>query len=481
MANETLRVATALLGPQAMEPGYSKERKFPVVIELPDFMNGLFPEIRNTEVASILSSLTIEIDPLCGWEKNHENKIFWVRGSTIKRHLLGDPQSYWDISRIFSQADHEQYQNEARDLVDKFAIGPRDIDLRYSLLDGKTDLDVYSSMVVSLVNKGFRNQGNNFYQTVGNQDYRIEIIKTPIGGVNGDPRLFFNVNIYVDGVFKIRADFGQLAHLDDLEQHHDEFRLNLYSPPVEIRATGDIKVSEENGQKKAFLMIEDYALISSFNDPSSIKLWYYTSLLPLVLNGKLKGIGFRTFWPNLPDKKTYSYQKLLQLFTEADYPKMQQWLYLHYDGNMDKRRFDFMSDFLLYLTYDPFLFLQLGYDCRLFDIVPFDDYSINGKDFSRIMNFMKKEMMTKIGQMEVSPYRKFNIPRLSRLYKETVLSNSLQIEDTGPFMLLRAINRLLESEGRAQEKLPETLEQAIALFDPLGSSIVRRIKSEINA
>ncbi|MBI3366762.1 hypothetical protein HY041_04010 [Candidatus Roizmanbacteria bacterium] len=464
----------------AIQPPRELEKKESLrTVELESFMETLFPEIHGTEVGKILSGMVASIDPLRTRNDEGEPNALFIKGSTVKRYLLGDPIGFWDISRIYQHTDQTQYQGEALDFIRKFAIGPRDIDFRYELTDGCTDIDAYRGLIYSLFDQGFTNQGNTFYKKLNDRSYCFEITETPIGGVHALPRKFYNVKIYVDDRFLIRADFGRYPSAKDkLGEMHDEYRIPLYTTPSEWYAQAMIRVETDAHQAKVTVFFDEIndRLINELDNPFTIKPWHSIFDLPMILSAKLKGAGLRVFWPQSPGKKSYSYAKLIEQFTQAEYLFSDPWLYLKYNENMLQRRSDFISEFLLYTTYDPFLFLQLGYDCRLFEIVPFDNYSINRKDFLQIMNFMKEEMTTKVGQMKVNPYRTSNIPHLSQLYKEMVLSASLKIEDTGPFMLLRAINRLLESGGRSHEKLPETLEQTMALFDPLRSSIVKRIK-----
>ena len=48
--------------------------------------------------------------------------------------------------------------------------------------------------------------------------------------------------------------------------------------------------------------------------------------------------------------------------------------------------------------------------------------------------------------------------------KEKILKKTNRVEDTGPFMILRAINQVLATKGL--EQMPETFESLISLFDP---------------
>ena len=110
------------------------EKKQPIEIDLPAFIHKLFPEVRGTKTADIVSQLLVDIYPLCRPHKDGLTRELIVKGSTVKRFLLGDPDGYWDISRIYSQADTSQLQNEAKELVERLAIGPRDIDFRYDIV-----------------------------------------------------------------------------------------------------------------------------------------------------------------------------------------------------------------------------------------------------------------------------------------------------------------------------------------------------------
>ena len=449
------------------------EKIYPIEIGLPDFIRKLFPETQKTETAEIVSQLVADIYPLCRPHKAGLTKEIIVKGSTVKRYLLGDPDGYWDISRIYGQVDTDQLQGDSKRLVERFAMGPRDIDFRYQLEEGKQDEDVRQALIYSLLNQGFSEEDNDFHRNIRGKNYRAVIEQTEIGGTNGPPRLFFNVLIHVNGKFLLRCDFGRLPDLTQTDsdhhgQRHDEFRVSPFFPIEETDAYGQIIV---NKSKVTLGMNKN--LIESFDNPWSVKLFYFIDKLPLILMGKLKGIGFRTFWPEIKGKGDYDYEKILLLFLNAGYADRQPWINQTYDANLEKRKMEYVSDFLLYLTYDPFLFLHLLADLNFLPIIPLSEYITTPEDLSLIMFSIAHEIDQKTDPDEINSDANLRPEKYSRLYKEKVLNESNDIRDTGPFMLIRAINKLLRRNGRV-ERIEQSFDSLINLFDPNKSELIKR-------
>ena len=447
------------------------EKKQPIEIDLPAFIHKLFPEVRGTKTADIVSQLLVDIYPLCRPHKDGLTRELIVKGSTVKRFLLGDPDGYWDISRIYSQADTSQLQNEAKELVERLAIGPRDIDFRYDLTEGNQDNDIHQALVTSLANQGFIRNDGAFYRNTNGKNYRVVIEQTEIGGINGPPRLFFNILIYVDGKFLLKSDFGRSADLKNISgyngQRHDDFRVNPYFPGEEIVSYAQVIM---NDNKVSLRMKKE--LVEFFENPWSVKLYHFTTKLPLVLMGKLKGVGFRTFWPELKKKANYDYEKIRQLFFDANYNA--PWSDLDYDPNLEKRRMEYISDFLLYLSYDPFLFLRLLTDLNFLPMIPLGLYFSSWDDLFFIMQNMAEEIDHQVN----SPDPIIHLAKYSKLYKEKVLKKTSQVKDTGPFMLIRAINKLLEQKG-INVRAEESFESLIELFDPNKSAVIKQAATKL--
>ena len=214
-------------------------------------------------------------------------------------------------------------------------------------------------------------------------------------------------------------------------------------------------------------------LIEFFNNPWSVKLRSITTKLPLVLMGKLKGVGFRTFWPELKKKTNYDYDELIKLFFEASYVDSIPWSWLSYDSNLEKRKMEYISDFLLYLTYDPFLFLQLLANLNFLQIIPLGQYIRTPEDLSLIMFSMADEIDNKLDCNYIYSNPSLFPEKYSRLYKKKVLKKTNDVSDTGPFMLIRAINKLLMHDSKS-ERINQSFASLINLFDPNNSELIKR-------
>lgn len=446
----------------------TNEAESTIDIGFKNFALKLFPELRHTNVPDIVSSMLVDIYPLCRIHKDLASRELIIKGSTIKRYLLGDPDGYWDISRIYQHVDKRILKGEAKQLVERFALGPRDIDFRYDLAAGRQDQDVYQALAYSLENQGFSSGNGAFSRKIQGQNYKVIINQTEIGGINGPSRTFYNVLLYVNDRFLLRTDFGRLADLNGVKQMHDEFRVSLYFPVEESLSHAQVNVDRNQVRLRI-----NRDLIDFFDSVWSVKLFHVTSLLPLVLMGKLKGLGFRTFWPVIDKKTAYDYDRLRQLFLEASYSNLYPWLRLSNDANLEKRKAEYVSDFLLYLTYDPFLFFRLLVDLNFLPITALDRYITSWDDLSVIMLNMAEEIDPQVIPDEVI----LNPAKYSRLYKKKVLKEKNSVEATGPFMLIRAINNLLAQKGETGT-IEESFASLIQLFDPNNSDIIKA-KTEV--
>ena len=79
---------------------------------------------------------------------------------------------------------------------------------------------------------------------------------------------------------------------------------------------------------------------------------------------------------------------------------------------LTQRAESLMSDFLLYFTYDPFLFFYLGFHTTLFKSIPVGEFLSSEKNFNEILKLMTEEIR---GSDHLS------LAEISQSYKKSVL------------------------------------------------------------
>jgi len=450
-------------------------------IGLTQFVREMYPRTEKTKIPEVICHLVEAVEPCCKRnpirEKGEEAEKSWlaIRGSSVKRQLLYEPTDYWQISPIYQRMSCYWIGNKEDPLtakvLEKISIGPHDLDLMYVLAEGKTTQDLLTAIYDSFKNQHFVEIGHGNKQNephnsnglsekivFGNGRNQAEIIHYQKASTTDYPKHFIKINLFEKGRSILKID---LATVDYGEGVDNDFRFTGYMPLFDILAAGYIT---KKGKKCHLTIPID--LMYYFDKWQGVRLCYLY-ILPNTFFGRLRTVGNLTFWSEPLTRQPYNLPELLERFNQVELTEPVDWRDLFQAAQQQKlkeRLPDIISEFLVYLTYDPFLFLKLAFECRLFEPIPLGRYIQNYHDLMAITEFMAEELSQSLKNYYLQDPTN-TLPKLSDYYKRNCLTPYQNIDFIGPVMLIRALNRLLEERG--QKEIPQTLESAISLFNPI--------------
>lgn len=460
------------------------------------------------QVAPMIMHLVREIEPLCQAnpsDPNDNTLNFFIRGSSIKRYALGTPPGYWQVSKVFQKISPESLTTPLpQAVVAGLAKGPRDIDIRYCLNQEATDQEVKAALETSLKKDHFIERDGQFFR---GRDYRTVVVPAVIGGVVGPARIFYSVEFYYQDKYVMRADFGRAAsYLEDEE----DFRLSSASSGLEVFATGTLLRSKARSKDGQIIYLQPTADLNEYlKTPQAVKFGFSPSKFTNTFFNLLKGVvGNLIFWPKRdrletsdegnPDPgliglkgsqvacakwnvvrsgQNYSVMAIFEQLKQAghfypgtDNPHLLSWEESTHSQELEpkeveklqQRRREFASEFLLYLTCDPGLFLKLAFETHLLNHVPL------GKiiDSRAKLNSVLVELASSLGLDREDFLRlpESSLPLLSYLYKQDQLVYAKpEFKYSGSMMLIKA----LKEANLLKSFVPENVTTIISLVDPL--------------
>lgn len=427
------------------------------------------PHLKSTPIPEIASQLLCFLRPLCLHDKKQfdlgdTNALF--RGSLIKRYALGTPSGYTKIPFFYRshRANFGDSSITTREVVDKLAQGPIEIDFRAVFSDQNQVLPTLSE---SLISQGF-NLIQNLPQgiTFQGEKYSVKITSQPIGS-DDYPRLLYNV-IFLDGT-------GQILNIDitdlpDEALYWRELRLSWKAGMFELDSTAEAEIGEKKIIVTVKKSLRDYSRYQNVRIARNV---YYSD----IIGHGLRELSSLLFWPKRNKKGRYDLNYLIYQLGRGEIrrpdSRIERSRFLLLNSQeltlLRKRNSSLISDFLLYLTYDPFLFPILLYESQLIEFIPLGDYIQTRKDLNALITYMIEEFVSKKNVQQ-----NLSVPLASSLYKKLVLeSKDCDLRQTGPFMLVRALNRLFQERNNdatreeISKMIDQTLEEAVSLFSPL--------------
>lgn len=459
-------------------------------VEFVKFIRKMFPGIAHTGFPHVIEKICTDIKPLCQLNPlevaYQEQAHLVIRGSSIKRYQLGTPAGYWKISPLFQNIPlkAEEETPLIRKVLEKISIGPRDLDIMYDLVRDKDTRNLLSAVNTSLIDQGYTpkcidgNSNQVYFFEKNNKRWlkktqeRVKVEYYQKAVDTSHPIHIIKISFFKENRFVLKVDLVPIPNGGD---NNNDFRFSGYSPWLEISATAGL--ASEKGRSQ-LIMTKDLREIN--NSYARIRVLYKSAKITNNLFACLRNIGNIIFWPsNKPGQ--YSLKKILRdisfvcpplspdpVFRNGINPEPEE------IKKVGERLPDIISETLVYLTQDPFLFLLLAFRLRYYDYLPLGnqtshllaDYILNPLSLYGIVYKMAKELNFPVINMSIDNFIE-NIQTLSELYQRYKKKNGFNFSRAGPMMLVRAINEI----WNLSDPLPESLTGIISLINPLPPNI----------
>ncbi len=442
--------------PFIKERGYEKH-------DFREILTHVHPHLKGTPIPEMATQLLCSLKPLCIHDKassylDSSNALF--RGSLIKRYSLGTPQGYLEIPRFYRdyQSGTHPFDSElATQVVDKLSHDPVEIDFRAVFSDKSR---VVPTLTQSLLSQGFSiNQSDTQDLLFQGKEYSVKITTQPIG-TKEYPRFLHNVIFF-------NKNSAQLLNIDitdlpDEKNYWRELRLSWRAGLFEMESTAEAVIEKNRITLALDKKLKKYP---AYKMNRIVLQYYYAD----VIGNGLRELSSLLFWPQRDIHGLYDLDEIREQLRYGSIRRPHSWIgnwgeFIFTDEDralLEKRTPSLISDLLLYFTYDPFLFLILGWESQLFEFVPLGKYLQSGKDFNTLGVYMLEEF---IGAKNLP--QNLSVAEISSLYKKLVLEGeNHDIKQTGPFVLLRALNRLLNEKG--EQPIQEEMDTIISLINPL--------------
>lgn len=468
------------------------ERRTVLELSLDSLIRSNYPQLTNSSIPDTICYLIKAIEPFCEKGAMTEKEYFKesrpaaisLRGSGVKRHLLGTPLGYWDISPKFLDMADPQVKNpinrvDVHKVLEKLRFGPMDLDMVYKLAPGQEHSDIFLALEQGLDKIGYQKTDSNFriekqkYErkesTFEKGDEKIVLLSYQKGDNSKGELIHFNqIRFFRGGKFVFKVDIVNMP-----KDQQQDFRYSVFMPGFDLLPRGWLKTK---GRKKVLRvsMPKDLKYVSGFKrkDKSQYVLNEFFS--------RLRAVGNGCFWP--VKKRDGRHYDLSEMIRELERNGLLERLDLFADPSfinlelIGQRLPDIVSEFMTYLSYDPFLFLKLAYTAELFNVIPFGNYIGSQGALKKIMAYMIQEMEKKPGYKNTTSLtlsHRFNIDEtgtssdVSKYYREHILQNpESKAEDLGPFMFMRAFNKYLLETSLDGMAFEETIEDFVTLLDP---------------
>jgi hypothetical protein len=379
-----------------------------------------------------------------------------IRGSKVKCQALGVPDGYQDLHSLYSQRQLAAINagKKVRHIVQRLSKLPLEIDFRIPFIN-------INSISGLLSKKGFVPRKNTIWE---NKDGTRIIMHINIWGQGEEARTQCEMYIYHKNKLQMVVD------LAELNRTSDDLRILTFGSNFENQATIDFVT--ESGQIIVFW--EKERLRQYHEEKEELRVDFHISYAQRVAS-YIREIGSKILWPG-----EYNMAKILRQFSEAGLSRTVPKHNVIRDprlfsgglapANIDDRNYlkqkkdPLLSDLLLYATYDPFLFLVLGYESHLLDYLPLGGL-LNNEIVVGMVNNMAEELGLG-GEIKINKYEDLFeehslLQVLSKKYKELVLTGkSPDIIKSGPLILMRVMNKYLYQFG-----FPVTLDYFVDLLD----------------
>jgi len=484
---------------------HQSEKRF-ARIGLRRLIEELYPTCQGNHVADFITQMASDLEislerhPLGVQTSEADEKSFLgVRGSSIKRLVLGTPPGFRQVAEYFQKInlfEIKDYDPLTQKVVEHLATGPDDLDMIFRPRAGLNARDIFQEVIKSLKAQGFYRVKEESDEITLNRigrrvkhpydDYDVVVKYFEIGDPNTLPPVQ-GIKISFSYLEKHVLDVDLIKGPKD-EELYNNFRLIGCMAAFDLFSFGHIHKTEDGK------MLVDYetVLADSLDRPNLVRLYYQDDPDTFLnsFNARLRVVYQRTLWfNNFKDQAqahfgNYQLKDILSQFVQGwldEHPiTKEKWLeYLCKQEQFNKlqaRLSDIVSGFLVGMTYDPFLFLKLAFEAKLLSFLPISEFVRTRGDLDEIIGLMAKNYGSiEVGQFTYRSYQDLyginpidTLSQLSREYQTHILDrqpNPGDIKYTGSFIFLRALNKLLEERGQAP--LQESLDTIVSLFNPM--------------
>ncbi len=473
-------------------------------IGLNRFIRELYPQCRGNRVADFVTQIASDLEDSLAKNpfdfkrsETSAQSYLGIRGSSVKRQVLGTPPGYWRVSEYYQRIppfEQKDFDPLTGEVVEKLSTGPHDLDIIFRPKADLSVLDILPVVAQSLKTQGFfvveQKPDEIILDKTGRRlkepydDYKVTLKYFAIGGQRSLPVEGVVIKFNYSGQPVLKVDLIKGPKNEEL---YNNFRLVGCMAPFDLFSLGHIHKTKDGK------MLVDYDTeLANLDSPSLVKLYYQTDpdLFLNSFNARLRVVYQRTLWfNNFKDPAqarfgNYSLPTILKQFNlgwldRHPYTK-EEWLKRlcseEQFNKLQARLGDIISGFLVGLTYDPFLFLKLASESKLLSFLPISEFVRTREGLEKIIGLMARNY----GPQKLGPftYKSFEelyhqdptttLPLLSKEYQSSILYRQPgygEIKYTGPFIFLRALNKLIEESG--QTPLQESLPTVVSLFNPL--------------
>lgn len=460
------------------------------------FIEELYPTCKGNLVANFIVNIASELEnvveknPLHTESPKLQDNFLGIRGSSIKRANLGTPPGYFSIHGFFQSEKQSNLDPLTQEVIQQLSSGP-DLDIIFKPKQNLSARDVFATIVTSLQNQGFHTQTSEndgiILEKIGRRtkqpynDYIVTVNYKEIGDQNSNLVRAVVVDFSYSGKPILKVDFVQAP---EEEGYAANFRLSGAAAPFDIISLGYIHRTNDGKMLTSY----EADLPDFLKSPKLFRFLYEYSpnLFLNTFNARLRTVYQRTMWfNNFIDRSqaffgNYSLPDILKQINSAwanQYSVTEKvWLESLKDGNqLQVRLAGITSGFLVGLTYDPFLFLKLAFETKLFAFLPLGQIIKEPSNLLKITSLMAREY----GSMRLNETNHISyedlynqdptntLPLLSAAYQRDVLWNNYnkEIRNTGSFIFLRALNIFLQQQGIPT--IEESLLGVISLFNPM--------------
>jgi len=464
------------------------------------FIQEMYPKVKQTKIPDFVMQLTndlesnLEKNPMRRNRFEAERSHLVVGRSSIKRSIFGTPPGYWFVSDFFQYPVLEPDLSTAmRETLEKARNGPNDIDLIYSPKAGGGVKDVMTTAMLSLESQGFIIEEQTETQLklvkVGQRirkpydDYHATIKYLQIGEPNNIPVEIINIYFSQFGSQLLKVDLVKAPTEDELDNN---FRLTGANSNLDLASLGYLYKTRDG---KSLLNYE--TLAENVLDAPELIRHHYQRDSGVFINSwysRIRTMLQRTLWFNNfklnkdADYGDYSLPNILNQINRAQLDKTrissEEWLTrLQNPQQLNKlksRLPDILTDFLVGLSYDPFLFTKLIYEAGLMTYLPIGQEIKKPGDLLNLIAIMAEDFgHSYLDQYTAKSYKELflqdptnTLPLLSREYQQRVLNHSTHsFRWSGSFLLTKALNKLIVERG--SQPLPESLASFEELFSPV--------------
>jgi len=398
-----------------------------IPMDLKRIIMDVHPHLIGTGIPEVAANLFLSLKPIVEhggkhYDLSRSNGL--LRGSLLKRYLLGTPKYFLDIPEFFQNYNRSDDifspENQlTQNVSHKLAEGPFEIDGRFIFKKGQ-EKNILRFLKTSLNNQGY-NQNKPKELVFSNGKYKVKIETIIIDKNTKREGTLYQVKFYDKESMIFNIDiFG----LPDESVNPHELRLSWTSSFFEMMSTSEMVMGNET-----VTVMVDQGLTKSHYGPQGAYITFAQQSSTDAFGHVLRLIGGTVFWPILKKEDVYSLEEILQQYKYSllthqndDIIANEFHNFAKEDKRLKQRQETLISDCILYMTYDPFLFLILGYESHLFDHTPLGDIIKDKESLYQVIKLMAIELL---GNENVGNV--ISLPYLSNYYKKTVLEEKQPI------------------------------------------------------